>query len=294
MRTEKTIKEIISYLKNLGVYAPVSVVIPCYNNQETIENAILSVINQSWRPEELILVDDASKDKTLETIEKIKKENDLDWVRVIALSKNQGPSIARNKGWDNGTQPYIAFLDADDIWNKDKIAIQMYYMIQNKEVVLSGHRYLLKKEKDHDFTTFLFSKIKIKKIPAQKWLFCNYYSVPGVIIKRQLPYRFQTSKRYAEDYFLWMQIAFDGYKMMLIDLPLAYGEKMYFGEAGLSKNLWKMELSQLGIFLWLFKQRKISFLKTCLILCWSLIKYARRVIITYLWAIYYGIKNYIR
>lgn len=294
MKDQKTVKDIINYLKNCSTYAPVSVVIPCYNNEDTIKNTILSVANQSWRPKELILIDDASTDETLKVINKARNNIGLDWIRIIDLNKNQGPSIARNKGWDSSTQSYVAFLDADDTWNKDKIAVQIYYMLQNKKIVLSGHKYLLKKGKDYDFAGLLFSKIKIKEIPARKWLFRNYYSVPGVIIRRQLSYRFPTFKRYCEDYFLWLQIAFDGHKMMLIDLPLAYGAKMYFGEKGLSKNLWKMGLSHFTIFCLLFKQRKISFLKMCLVLCWSLIKYARRAVITYFWAIYYGVKNYSR
>ena len=294
MEEQKIVKDVINYLKSFSAYAPVSAIIPCYNNEGTIKDAILSVTNQSWRPEELIIINDASTDKTLKIINKIKKEIGQNWIKIINLDENHGPSSARNIGWDKAAQPYIAFLDGDDAWNRDKIAIQTYYLLSNKEIDFCGHKYSLNKTEDRDFSDLLYSEIKIKEIQTKRWLFRNYYSTPGVIIKRQLLYRFPTFKRYCEDYFLWLQIAFDGHKMMLIDLPLAYGAKMYFGEKGLSKNIWKMGSSYLEIFPWLFKQRKISFPMMCLVLSWSFIKYARRVVITYFWEIYCGIKSYIR
>lgn len=280
MEEQKIVKDVINYLKSFSAFAPVSVVVPCYNNEKTIERAVFSVAGQSWRPEELILIDDNSSDRTLAVINKAKEKIGGDWIRVISLPKNHGPSICRNRGWDESRQKYVAFLDADDFWNKDKIAIQAYYMIKNENIVLNGHKFLYCAEnKNYDFSELRFSEITIKEIEKTKWMFRNYYSVPGVMIKKNFPYRFLPFKNYSEDYFLWLSIAFDGFKMTLLDLPLAYGSKRYFWEKGLSKNTWRLEKGEIDNFFRLFKEKKVGFLLAFLAVSWSLLKYLRIVIL---------------
>src|SRR5438309_8195778 len=110
--------------------APVSVIIPCYRCAATIERAMLSVAEQSVRPAEAILIDDASGDNTFAVMEKIRNKYG-DWIRIVALPMNQGAAAARNAGWHAATQPYIAFLDADDAWHPRKIEIQYGYMQQH-------------------------------------------------------------------------------------------------------------------------------------------------------------------
>nr|WP_175801934.1 glycosyltransferase [Burkholderia anthina] len=109
--------------------APVSVIVPCYRSVSTLERAVASVYAQTWRPAELILVDDASPDDTLACIERLRSRYGDDWIRVIALPRNGGPGVARNVGWRCATQRFIAFLDADDTWHPDKIARQCGWMV---------------------------------------------------------------------------------------------------------------------------------------------------------------------
>lgn len=95
--------------------APVSVVIPCYCCADTIDKAVESVWKQTWRPYEVILVEDSSKDHgaTRMALSNIIDRYPGGWIKLILLDKNKGPGNARNIGWEASTQRYIAFLDAD-------------------------------------------------------------------------------------------------------------------------------------------------------------------------------------
>jgi len=126
--------------KTLNNFASVSVVIPCYCCKNTIERAVKSVAEQTLRPAELIIVDDASNDGTLEFLFEIKRKYGNDWIKIIPRQENRGPGATRNVGWDIATQPFIAFLDADDAWHPHKIEIQLKYMQEHPAIDITGHR----------------------------------------------------------------------------------------------------------------------------------------------------------
>lgn len=98
------------------MYPSIAVVIPSYNSETTIESAILSVLNQTEPPEEVIVVDDGSIDGTASKLEQFSGR-----VRLIR-QKNQGAAVARQTGTNAATTDYIAYLDADDWWPIIKIA----------------------------------------------------------------------------------------------------------------------------------------------------------------------------
>jgi glycosyltransferase involved in cell wall biosynthesis len=94
----------------------VSVVIPAYNASAYLPATLRSIFDQSCPPGEIIVVDDGSTDDTVEVARAFD-------VRVIAVS-NRGPSAARNIGMRSATGEYVAFLDADDLWTPQKLAVQ--------------------------------------------------------------------------------------------------------------------------------------------------------------------------
>lgn len=115
----------------------VSVIIPTYNRAQLIKRAVVSVLKQTYRDFELIIVDDGSQDETEEIIDKIIKETQGDRIRYIKLDRNQGVSHARNVGIQEAKYEYIAFLDSDDEWMPLKIELQMQKMLNaDKEVAL--------------------------------------------------------------------------------------------------------------------------------------------------------------
>ena len=119
--------------------APVSVVIPCFCSADTISRAVSSVLAQSLPPSEVILIDDASPDNTLEILYELQEEYGKQRLKIIALTENGGPGHARNMGWQAATQDYIACLDADDAWHPDKLSLQFRCMQSHPEISLCGH-----------------------------------------------------------------------------------------------------------------------------------------------------------
>jgi len=259
------------------VKAPVSVVIPCYHCKDTIHCAVQSVAAQSWRPAEVILVDDASDDDTPRVLRALQDRYGNNWVRVIPRQVNGGPGAARNTGWEIATQPYIAFLDADDFWHPRKIEIQLKYMLEHPEIAISGHRYRWLKE--GEAIPPLPESYTIKPITRWQMLLSNRLSTITVMLKRSLNFRFEPSKRYSEDYLLWLQIISSGYKATLIDLALAYLYKAPYGAGGLSGQLWKMEKGQLDTYRRLRSEGLISWPVFVGLSALSMAKYLRRVMI---------------
>jgi len=102
----------------------VSIIVPVYNARKYIENTIRSVEEQTYENWELILVDDGSIDGTREYLKSLSSSK----IRVFLLDINEGVANARNKGINAAKGQYIAFLDADDLWSKEKIKTQINFM----------------------------------------------------------------------------------------------------------------------------------------------------------------------
>lgn len=106
----------------------VSIITPSYNTALYIEDTIKSVLNQTFKNWEMIIVDDCSSDNTLEIINKF---NDP---RIILIRNNLrcGAAVSRNKALNIAKGKWIAFLDSDDLWMPDKLEKQIDFMIQNE------------------------------------------------------------------------------------------------------------------------------------------------------------------
>ena len=105
----------------------ISVVIPAYNREKTIKNAIRSVLNQNYKELEILVVDDGSTDNTSNVVKSINDSR----VKYI-YQKNQGACAARNNGIIKASGRYIAFHDSDDIWHADKLAKQLPVLFDKK------------------------------------------------------------------------------------------------------------------------------------------------------------------
>jgi glycosyltransferase involved in cell wall biosynthesis len=262
--------------KKINNCASVSVIIPCYNCQDTILRAVTSVVEQTWKPKELILINDASQDDTLEILKNLQMKFGKDWViKIINLSENKGPSCARNAGWDIATQSYIAFLDADDAWHPNKIGIQLKYMMEHSEIVVTGHRFQWIRSGGRTIKP-LPTHYTVKSISRLRILLSNRLSTISVMLKREIHFRFESTKRFSEDYLLWLSIILSGNKAAFIDLELAYIYKAPYGEGGLSSNLWNMEKGELDVFNRLRKSNKISMLEWLILNLYSLLKFLLR------------------
>ncbi len=115
----------------------VSVIIPTFNRAEKICRAVSSVINQTFRDIEIIVIDDASTDNTIERL------NDFgSRIKVIRHDKNMGVSASRNTGLSSAIGEYIALLDSDDYWLPEKLDVQVAFFKANPDAVICQAREL--------------------------------------------------------------------------------------------------------------------------------------------------------
>jgi len=107
----------------------ISVVIPTFNRADLILKAIESVLKQTYKASEIIVIDDGSNDETKKIIENY----DIKYF----YQRNSGVSSARNKGIKVAKYDWIAFLDSDDTWREDKLQKQVDFHIKNKNILFS-------------------------------------------------------------------------------------------------------------------------------------------------------------
>jgi cellulose synthase/poly-beta-1,6-N-acetylglucosamine synthase-like glycosyltransferase len=110
----------------------ISVIIPVYNGEKTIQETIESVLNQTFKDFELIVINDGSQDATLEIVERIQDP------RLKAFSyTNAGQATSRNRGISHACGEYISFIDADDLWTPDKLEAQLRALQDNPQAAVA-------------------------------------------------------------------------------------------------------------------------------------------------------------
>lgn len=253
----------------------ISVIIPCYNSEETIQKCLQSVIEQTYKVFEIIIIDDGSTDKTVFYIQDFISRNNTNENIILINQTNQGPSAARNVGLKIAQGCIIAFLDADDYWEINKMKTQIDFLRNHKDVYLCATAFGYKR---------IDEKFQYKTISFKELLYKNYFSTPTVIIRREglvTELSFNELQRASEDYKLWLEIAYS-HKCVYINEVLAYNQfdKCDFGDKGLSSNLWKMERGELQNYFSLLKESKIKFPTFLTISAYSLLKFIRRYLLT--------------
>ncbi|AZQ60540.1 glycosyltransferase family 2 protein [Maribacter sp. MJ134] len=107
----------------------ISIISPSYNSAPYIKLTINSIIAQSYRNWELIVVDDYSND---DTVEILKELSGIDTrIKYFLNKRNQGAAVSRNRGLEESNGRFIAFLDSDDLWYPTKLEVQLSFMIKN-------------------------------------------------------------------------------------------------------------------------------------------------------------------
>lgn len=177
----------------------VSIITPMCNSEAYILEAIYSVINQTHKAWELILIDDKSEDNTLQIIKPFLKE----FSNIILLKNetNLGAALTRNKGVIEAKGQYIAFLDADDLWKPHKLETQIAFMKrENCEVCFSS--YDLIDEKGNPFN----KRVKaLKTLSYSKLLKSNYIgNLTGIYCVQKLGKIKSPNLRKRQDWLLWL------------------------------------------------------------------------------------------
>lgn len=196
----------------------VSVVIPCYNGARFISRTIESVLDQTDRPRELWVIDDGSTDDSAAIIETYcRKAGDI--VRLIR-QENAGESRARNVGIGEAGQPFVAFLDADDIWLPDKTERQIELMTERPEAI-GTHTRVFNFEQEPDDRDREETE-RSKDDPSVEDLIDYHWICPSTLVVRRqalADIRFEEAIRHSEDMLFLADLRLAG-PLRLVDEPL--------------------------------------------------------------------------
>lgn len=250
----------------------ISIIIPCFNSQNSIATTLSSIVNQTYKEYEIILVDDGSRDNTKEVAEKILKENSITYKYIYQT--NSGPSSARNKAVLNASGEYIAFLDADDAWHPQKLELMMQ-CFEKEEIDILGHSYSLV----HNFEQ-KYTQTDLHKISFFHLLFKNFAVTPSVMMKRAIFEPFDERMKYAEDHELWLRIS-NTHTLYFLDAPLVLLGRKPLSAGGLSAQRWNMRKGEIQMYINTLKYKKILFFALPFLIFFSLIKHARRSVKDY-------------
>jgi glycosyltransferase involved in cell wall biosynthesis len=254
--------------------ALVSAVIPCYRCDDTIARAVQSVFDQTRRPFELVLVDDGNDVGTSRWLRELEARHS-GWIRLVRLQHNAGVSAARNAGWNAARGKYVAFLDADDTWLPQKIERQCAFMEAHAEIVLTGHL-------DHGARRApLPGDGREYRMLSRFWVTLgNPFAPSSFMARRDLGLRFSEERRHMEDHRFVQQLVFAGRAVARLETRLGVMHKPVFGHSGLSAQLWAMERAELRNYADLRRERHLGFATYWLLLGYSLLKFARRVMLS--------------
>ena len=187
----------------------ISIIIPVFNAQKYIEETILSVIGQTYRNWELIVVDDCSKDGSVSIVQRMMVSDSR--IQLIESEENfGGPAKPRNMGMQVSNGQYIAFLDNDDVWLPEKLERQMDVFFNNKEIdIVHSLAYTIDSEGNRTGSfknQKTFSKLKYLLSDTSILFISNYVNINTAIVKSNIDIRFREDRHLValEDWAFWI------------------------------------------------------------------------------------------
>ncbi|HCE1776213.1 TPA: glycosyltransferase family 2 protein [Vibrio parahaemolyticus] len=203
----------------------VSVIMPTYNSAGTVVESIQSVLSQTYKNWELIIVDDRSTDNTWQVIQTYADKYDN--IRIYQNKENLGAGASRNFAIKKARGRFIAFLDSDDLWTEDKLAEQIPFMLENNYPLTYTHYNRFNSEEElsvvtaPEYTTY-------KKLMYSNVIGC----LTAVYDTQALGKRYMPLIRKRQDMGLWLDILKDTPKAYCLPKPLA----KYRMDSGMTAN----------------------------------------------------------
>lgn len=206
----------------------VSIIMPCFNAELFVGDAILSVINQQYTDWELIVVDDCSTDNTLSILNQF-SANDVR-IKVCSLTNNVGAAKARNIGIELAKGQFLCFLDADDFWFSNFLIVMIDFMLRNKHAIVYSELYWFNNRTGVK-TRLILPDVLTRKNLVQT---CSI-SLPALMLDRSKVKDIVFPLVHAEDYALWLQLT-KHHHIYCIHEPLVQINRL---EHSLSSNKYK-------------------------------------------------------
>ncbi|MDC0078269.1 glycosyltransferase family 2 protein [Deltaproteobacteria bacterium] len=215
-----------------------AVVIPCFNNSETLDRALRSIFSQTRIPDEVIVVDDCSKD--IRAIMSIVKK--FDDVQLIRNKQNIGPSATRNVGIWECNSDIVTFLDADDECHEARFELQLNYAYNNSAVTCSS----INPDREEIPNINLLNPCVSIHRSLLRFITFNRFVGASLMISVSLIKNiggYDESIRNCEDYDLWLRLLFHGCTVTHVKENLYF---YYDTPDSLSKNI--RSISELSLF----------------------------------------------
>lgn len=195
--------------------ALVSIVMPAYNCERYVVEAINSILAQTYRNWELLVLDDGSKDNTLRIIEEFSQKDSR--IKALPNGKNMGVSATRNRGIELASGEWIAFLDSDDMWKSEKLEKQFEIVEKEAaEFLFTGSSYINEEGEPYKGIFEVPEKITYKKLRNQNVISCS-----SVLVKKKYFEHIKMEKdEMHEDYAVWLRILKLGVTAFGVNEPL--------------------------------------------------------------------------
>lgn len=193
----------------------VSVIMPCYNMERFISDTIASVQRQTYPHWELLIVDDASTDKTVEIVKLYQKQDNR--IRFAVKAQHSGIADTRNQCLEMAQGRYLAFLDSDDMWHPEKLERQLQFMMeQNIGFSYSSYDCIDESGQPLDKIVKAAGNLNHDAYMHNTIIGCSTVMIDTAIIGKVVVPNFRTS----EDSATWLNILKKGYIAYGIDTPL--------------------------------------------------------------------------
>jgi len=177
----------------------VSIIMPVYNGDKFLRESIESVLSQTFKDFEFIIINDGSTDSSLSIIKEYSNKDSR--IKIID-QKNKGVSTSRNNGIKNSVGEYIAFIDSDDLWSKEKLEIQINTFLKDKDLKICGTWGMVINESGKEIRKFEYPPIIDKEIKI-KSIYKYPFITSSIIFKKEILNMnklFKAKIKLAEDY----------------------------------------------------------------------------------------------
>ncbi|CAH6902813.1 putative Uncharacterized glycosyltransferase HI_0868 [Vibrio chagasii] len=250
----------------------ISVVVPCYNSEETIERALESIATQSCKVDEVIIVDDASEDQSQYVINNwISNYKGGSVIKFFINRVNSGVSASRNLGISEASCDLIAFLDSDDAWHSDKVKRQVSLFSADPLLYLCFHRSENLSGQINVINTINHSQ-KEEVLTKYRLLIKNVIPTRSVMMRNDKFFKFNETMSYSEDYDFWLRVCLSGKKIINMNTTLAYSFEDEY-HSGLSSHKVKMHSGVLETYNNMYKLGLISKLSYVSLIALQYFKY---------------------
>ena len=205
----------------------VSWLISTYNNESQIERCLNSVLNQTLKDFEIIIVNDGSDDNTPQILEEIYLRN-KSFIKVLENDKNMGLAYSLNKAYKHARGIYLARLDADDIAIENRLEEQLKIIESNPKISIVGTRaFFINNLGDiiGESEMKIYEKSLIK---PKSFIYALNIIHPSVLMRKEFLFNiglYDNTLRRAQDLDLWLRATNQNYEFFIIDKPLIFYKK---------------------------------------------------------------------